>query len=669
MLVSWNWLKQYVALDMPVAELERRLMMAGLNHESTEDVEGDICIDLEVTSNRPDCLGHLGIAREVAVLFGKELKVPAAQPSQGKTKVTDLTSVSLECPVLCPRYTARVIQGVKIGPSPVWMTRRLKTVGIAAINNVVDVTNYVMMECTQPLHAFDLNKLRGRRIVVRDAQPGEKFLAINHKTYDLAPGICVIADAEQSIGLGGVMGGADSEVSDDTVDLLIEAAEFAPLAIRNAARKLNLHSDSSYRFERGVDPDGVDFASRRCCELILETAGGELASGVIDIGRPPPQREPITLRLSQIERILGINIDRQEVRRILTALGNKELRHDDAHVEVIPPSHRRDLTREIDLIEEVARIHGYEAIPEDVSVPMATSSRTVEDRVLTKVRHVLTALGYDEAMTLSLVDEAWSEAFSPWTEAPPLVANTAILGTSDRLRRSLLPSLLGARRNNEKHANPTIELFEAAKVYLPKPGKLPQEELLLSLTSGVDFAHLKGTLEAVLAELNPTVELAVRPFSHPLFTAGRGVWLLLDGKQIGCLGELNVEGRRRFDLRNPATAAEIQLAPLVGAARLTPLYAPLSAYPPIARDLNVVFDESVRWDAVAAAVRHSAGPLLESLAYQETYRSEQLGLGKKSLLFNVTFRGQAGTLTGEEVDRLRDGIVSQLATLGGKLRA
>ncbi|MGE0606934.1 MAG: phenylalanine--tRNA ligase subunit beta [Pirellulales bacterium] len=669
MLISWNWLKQYVALDMPVAELERRLMMAGLNHESTEDVEGDICVDLEVTSNRPDCLGHIGIAREVAVLWGRELKLPPAQPAHGKKKVNELTQVAVECPALCPRYTARVIQGVKVGPSPAWLSRRLKTVGIAAINNVVDVTNYVLMECGQPLHAFDLARLRGRRIIVRDARPGEKFLAINHKTYELSPGICVIADAEQAIGLGGVMGGADSEVTEQSVDLLIESAEFAPQAIRSAARKLNLHSDSSYRFERGIDPQGIDWASRRCCELILETAGGELAAGVIDIGQQPGPRQPVTLRLGQIKRVLGISIDQHEVRRILAALGNDELRHDEQTVEVIPPSHRRDLAREIDLVEEVARIHGYENIPEDVSVPMAPSSRTAEDRVLGKIRHVLTALGYDEAMTLSLVDEAWSDSFSPWTDAPPLRANTAILGTSDRLRRSLLPSLLGARRNNEKHNNPTIELFEAARVYLPQGKKLPREEVLLSLTSGGDFYHLKGTLETVLAELDPGAAFEVRPLADPLFAAGRAVWLCLNGEKIGCVGQLSTPGRQRFDLRGPATAAEIQLAPLVRAARLTPIHAPLSPYPPVARDLNMVFDESVRWDAVAANVRASAGPMLESLAYQETYRSEQLGPGKKSLLFGVTFRGQSGTLTGEEVDGLRDKIVGQLAALGGTLRA
>ncbi|MGH7139357.1 MAG: phenylalanine--tRNA ligase subunit beta, partial [Pirellulales bacterium] len=342
-LVSWNWIKDYVSLDVAPAEFERRLMMAGLNHESTEPAGDDLAIDLEITSNRPDCLGHLGIAREAAVLFQLPLKLPAAAPREGKTNVADLTRVELECPELCYRYTARVLKGVKVRPSPAWLSRRLTNIGIAAINNVVDITNYVLMECGQPLHAFDFNRLAGRRIVVREGREGETLLAIDHKTYPTGRGVCVIADAEKAVGIGGVMGGVDTEVTSSTSDVLLESAEFASLSIRNTARRLNLHSDSSYRFERGLDPEGVDWASRRACELILESAGGELAAGVIDVGRRPPTREPIVLRLSQLPRILGIDIPPADVRRILEALGNKIVAGDERRVEVIPPSWRRDL--------------------------------------------------------------------------------------------------------------------------------------------------------------------------------------------------------------------------------------------------------------------------------------------------------------------------------------
>ncbi|MDZ7618519.1 MAG: phenylalanine--tRNA ligase subunit beta, partial [Patescibacteria group bacterium] len=317
MLVSWNWLKQYVTLDMPHEELARRLMLSGLNHEETREVAGDVAIDLEVTSNRPDCLGHLGIAREVCALFGHALQRPAAAPVEGKTPVASLVGVKIDCPDLCYRYTARVVRGVKVGPSPRWMTRRLETIGLTPINNVVDISNYVLMECGQPLHAFDFGKLGGGQIVVRRPLPGEVIEAIDHKEYRLEPDMCVIADARVPVAIGGVMGGARTEICDATTDVLVEAAEFAPMSIRNTARALNLHSDSSYRFERKVDPEGIDWASRRCCELILELCGGELAQGVVDVGAAPPARAPIVLRFSQLKRVLGIDVPAERVRQFL----------------------------------------------------------------------------------------------------------------------------------------------------------------------------------------------------------------------------------------------------------------------------------------------------------------------------------------------------------------
>lgn len=671
MIVSWNWLKEYVLLDMPVAELERRLMMAGLNHESTAEVGGDLAIDLEVTSNRPDCLGHLGIAREAAVLWGRSLKLPAAAPREGAAKVADLTRVSLECPELCYRYTARVIRGVKIGPSPAWLARRLATIGISAINNVVDITNYVLMECGQPLHAFDLAKLAGPEIIVRQGRPGEKLLAIDHKTYDVGPGACVIADAKRPVAIGGVMGGAESEVTEATRELLIESAEFAPLSIRTTARRLNLHSPSSYRFERGLDPAGVDWASRRACELILELAGGELAAGSIAVGRTPPEREPIVLRLSQLPRILGIAVDAEEVRRILHALGNRELKADSHSIEVVPPSWRRDLSREIDLIEEVARIHGYEAIPEDVSVPMAPSARSGEDRVLSTIRQVLAAAGFDEALTLSAVEEDWSKAFSPWTGAAPLVSPTPILRRADRLRRSLVPSLLGARRTNETLANPAIELFEIAKVYLPKPGSLPDEERMLALTSGGDFFAVKGVLEALLARLNPAAELEVVDASLELLAAGRTCELKLDGERLGFLGEVGEQGLKQFELRGATTVAEIRVAQLVKTARLTPQYQELPAFPAIGRDINLELPEAIRWADVAAIVRQASGDALERLEFKEIYRNDALRTaGRKSMLFSLTLRSREATLTNSEADAIRASIVAVCGErFGAVLRA
>jgi phenylalanyl-tRNA synthetase beta chain len=690
MLISWNWLKQYVPLTMSLAEFERRLMMAGLNHESTEEVGGDLVVDLEITSNRPDCLGHIGIARETAVLFGQPLTIPTAQPKQGDTPVDQWVKVRIDCPELCLRYTARVIRGIKIAPSPKWMTRRLETIGITPINNVVDISNYVLMECGQPLHTFDFGKLNGGEIIVRRPLPGETIEAIDHKTYTLGPEMCMICDAKDPIAVGGVMGGAQTEISDATRDVLIEAAEFDPVAIRNTARQLNLHSDSSYRFERRIDPEGLDWASRRCCELILELAGGELAAGVVDVGQQPPHREPITLRFSQLKRILGIDVPPERVREILASLGNEEVASGqssvarESHIShltspipnpssltVIPPSWRRDLSREIDLIEEVARIHGYESIPEDVGVPMVPSARRREDRVLDKIRHVLTAAGFDEAMTLSVVDERTSAAMSPWTDAEPLRSQMPVIRGADHLRRCLVPSLLSVRRTNEALANAEIELFEIAKIYLPQPDGLPREDLMLSITSGRDYSTVRGAIEAILRELKIADPLQSGDTDISVLDPESACRFWFHDETLGYMGRLTPAALQHFDLRNPSVVAEIRLLPLIDATDLVPRYVPQSPYPAVSRDLNLVVDESIRWADVATIARESAGPCFESLEYRDTYRDAQrLGGDKKSLLFSINLRSAESTLTGQQADDARDHVVAACRErFGAELRS
>ncbi len=659
MIVSWNWLQEYVALKMDVAELENRLAMAGLNHEGTQRIADDLAIDLEVTSNRPDCLGHIGVAREIAVLWDLPLSRPDPRPATSGVDVAQLTKVTIECPELCYRYTARVIHGVKIGPSPEWLVDRLRTMGLAAINNVVDVSNYVMMECGQPLHVFDLNLLQGPEIIVRQAHGKEPFEAIDHRNYELDPSMCVIADARRPVALAGVMGGVDSEVQSNTTDLLIESAEFAPLSIRTTARKLSLHSPSSYRFERGVDPVGVDWASRRCCELIQKLAGGQLAPGVLDAGPPRQERTPIVLRLSQLPRILGIDVPLGEVRRILTALGNEEVRYTPELVEVTPPTWRRDLTREIDLVEEVARIHGYEKIPEDVGVPMAPSHRTEEDRVLEKVRSGLLAAGLDESMSVSVVPKKWCRVFNPWSDAEPLRCSTPMLKGADRLRQSLVPSLLEARRVNESMGNDSIELFETARIYLPQSGALPKEPLMMGVTSGRDFYFLKGVAQSCREMLHISQPLRVRPATLPLLDSTRQCYFELGDRVLGYVGELNPGGLKQFGLRSATTVMELDLGVLGAAANLIPQQRVLSDYPAIARDLNLIVREEVAWAELEDTIRQAAGPLLENLRFQEVYRdTKKDGMGKKRLLFSITLRSAERTLTNEQADKVRDQVVA-----------
>ena len=670
MIISWNWLKEYVDLDMSVDELTERLTLSGLNLEGVEHVGDDVAIDLEVTSNRPDCLGHIGVAREVAVLWQRELTKPTLEPPANFPKVEDLTSVSVQCPELCPRYTARVIRGIKIGPSPDWLAERLRSLGIAVINNVVDVTNYVMFECGQPLHAFDFGKLHGPKIIVRESLPGETFTAINHQEYKLNDGTCVIADAERAVALAGVMGGADTEVSEATTDLLIESADFDPLSVRNTARALNLHSPSSYRFERGVDPVGIDWASQRCCQLILELAGGELCKGVVDVGQPWQPHEPIKLRFPELLRVLGIEVPHETVREILADLGCEETHACDHCVKVVPPSWRADLTREIDLVEEVARIHGYDQIPEDAGVKMVASTRGREDRVLDQVRGVLVAAGFDEAMTLSTVESRWLEAFRPWSTEEPLVTSTPVLRRANCLRQSVLPSLLAARRTNETLSNPTIELFEIANVYLPQQAEIPDQRRMLALTSGGGFLELKGVLESLVAAIAPGAKLEAVAVEDAFFANSRGCQLKLDEKYLGFLGEVSKSGLDTFELRSDCSAAEIDLAVLVEAAELVRQAEELSPYPPVGRDLNLVVDEEVRWADVDDIVRECGGKLLESISFQEIYRDQnRLGDGKKSLLFSIQLRSPEGTLTNEQADEVREQIVAAASKqLGAELR-
>jgi phenylalanyl-tRNA synthetase beta chain len=422
----------------------------------------------------------------------------------------------------------------------------------------------------------------------------------------------------------------------------------------------------------GVDPQGVDWASRRCCELIQQLAGGTVAPGKAMAGSVPEPRRAITLRLSQIERLLGIAIPRERIRSILTALGNTELQSDASMVVVKPPSWRSDLTREVDLIEEVARIHGYDQIPEDVGVKMAVSTRSREERVLDRVRHTLVAAGFFEALTLSAVEPDWIERFRPWSQAPPLATSTPVLRLANCLRQSLVPSLLAARRHNEKLSNSDADLFEIAKVYLPgSDSALPAEKRVLGLATGRGFLALKGVLEAICEGLDRDSMLETIPTEEPLFAAGQSCRLLLDGKPLGVLGTLSDSGREAFELRDAAAAAEIDLSVLVEAAQLIPQARNLSPYPPVGRDLNIVVDEEVTWGRVAQIVAQTGGTLIEQIRYRDTYRdAERLGKGKKSLLLSLQLRSQEGTLTNEQADAVRAQIVAAIgAEVGGELRA
>ena len=563
---------------------------------------------------------------------------------------------------------------MKIGPSPAWLRQRLETLGERSINNIVDITNYVLLECGQPLHAFDFDKLHGKRIVVRRAKPGEKIKAIDQQTYELTPEMCVIADADRPVAIAGVMGGLDTEISDTTTNVLIEAAEFAPLSIRATARKLELHSPSSYRFERALDPHGLEWASRRCCELILEIAGGELLDEAIHAGVvPAANSQAIRLRFSQLRRILGIEVPRDAAIRILQSLGLEIEAATDESCAALPPSFRRDLQREVDLIEEVARIYGYDKIPQNVSVPLRASAKSLRERVLERIRGALVGDGYFEAMTPAFVSEADLQTFRPRGELPALCVEHSSRTQENVLRQSLVPSLLGVRRHNERHGSFQTQLFEIAKVYLRAEPSRPEAEVepwSIGLVTGASYLELKGVVEAIAAAVCPSAKIDVQPSGCGDFTPGRGAELLLDGERWGWLGELASRTTETFDLSGAVCVAELDLECLERRAQLVPKVQPLAEHQGVSRDLNFVLDEQVEWSRLAEAVRQSAGPLLESVAFGGQYRGQQIPEDKKSYLVSMTFRAADRTLTGEEVDAAVDHVIRSCGEqIGATLRA
>lgn len=657
MIVSWNWLSEYVRLEMPVEVLAERLALTGLNHESTEEVGGDLAIDLEVTSNRPDCLSHLGVAREISVLFDVPFREPEPNPPTSGESAASLVSVAIEATDLCGRFTARVVSGARVGESPWWLRKRLETLGIARIANVVDVTNYVMFECGQPLHAYDLDKLEGKRLIVRRARKGETLLAINGRTYELTPEMLVIADEKRPVGLAGVMGGLETEIGPESKNIVIEAAQFDPIRVRQTSRALGLFSPSSYRFERPMDPIRTDWASRRCAELILKTGGGTLHPGVIDIGEQPAERAPITLRLDQVPRVLGIEISRSECERILQALGLLPSGASERTLTFEPPSWRADLDREIDLIEEVARIHGYEHIPEDRPVPLTRSAKGRRERVEAEVRAALTGLGFDEAYTFSLVAEPLDKALNNRPELASLKVDHSSRKKENALRQGLVPSLLASRSYNEAHGVADADLFEIANVYWPKAGTtLPDEPTRLAIVGGRDVLGLKGVIEALLDRLH-VPGLEAKATSHAMLRPGRAAELLIEGTHLGLVGELHPDWQEKLNLRDPCAVAELAFDLLVERAELVPQYHPLPAFPVVSRDLSLVVDRNLPWSELASAARQAAGPTLEALSYLDTFAGGNVPEGRQSLHFGLRFRHPERTLTGEEVDRALQSII------------
>jgi phenylalanyl-tRNA synthetase beta chain len=656
MKVPVSWLREYVDAPADPAALAKLLVAAGVG---VEGVEGEV-LDLEITANRADLLSLLGVAREVGVNLRKPVKAPAPAFAPSAPAVGGAWSVQVADPALCPRYTLRGVLGVKVGLSPPWLAARVEAAGVRSINNVVDVTNYVLLELGQPLHAFDAKLLKGGAILVRRAAPGEKIAAIDAKTYELTKDMLVIADAARPVAIAGVMGGKDTEITAATVDVLIESAQFDPVSVRRTGRRLGLSSDASYRFERGVDADGVDLASRRAVELILQVAGGKAMEGVVDVSVPRPARAVARVRPARVSKVLGMAVPAARVREILAGLGAEVKGSDDA-LEVTSPSNRRDLKIEVDYIEEVARIEGYDRIPADTGFGLAVAMDRPEDLVAEEIRATLAGLGAYEALTWSFAPAGAPNRVPFWTEDALLPLRDPQGAVDRTLRSSLAPGLLEVLATNEGYKEALRPVFEISRVYY-KAGKDYADRTVLGLAAPGDPLVAKGLVETVAARLGLKIEVV--PAAFPWLEAGAE--LRLGGKRIGYLG---TAGPGLSGLRSPAAIAELDFDALVPGARLVRKAADFNRQPPVERDLNVVLPESATWAAVESAVRAAAPPTLEATAFLNEYRGKGIEAGRKSWAFSMRFRAPDRTLTAAEVDASVKGILEALAsTLGGRLR-
>jgi phenylalanyl-tRNA synthetase beta chain len=712
MKVVYNWLKDFVDVSAPAEELASRLALSGTNIGSVENGAHGAVIDAEVSSNRPDCLGHYGIAREVGAIFRLPLKQVSPKPAESSSNVNDAVKVEIQAPELCGRFTARVIRGAKIQPSPKWLKDRLAASGVASISNVVDISNYVMLELGHPLHTFDYDKVRDHRIVVRRARAtaemipqgksAEKIKTLDGADRALGPDICLIADGDGSraIGIGGIMGGAETEISFSTKNVLIECAWFEPVAVRRAARFLKLHTEASTRFGRGADPEMAELASRRCAELILQLAGGELLSGVVDVY--PGKRAPKKLRVTRAEilRVMGADVPDKEIEASLGALGFAPVRIDHnrgaegsllAAWECTQPSWRAEVEREIDLIEEIARIYGLDKFSPRLPAARQGAARLPHYEAETRLRERLIGLGYREILTIPHVAEERDALFRPEGIAPARLSNP-LSEEASVLRSTGIVTMAAALEWNLNHGQRNARLFEIGRQYrLNGNASIERRVLTIGATGQArekglydeardfSFADLKGDLDAI-------GQLAGGSAWHDggpewLHAARRGTIRLnsvisSEARNLSSHGVAGQLARRIADklkLRQDVFLAELELDPVCAAiaeAKEARRYEPLPRFPAVERDFSLLLADGTKFSDVTKTIQSLGIGEIASIEATDLFRGKNVPAGKYSLLVRVTFQSREATLTDAQISDYSGRIVAALEkNLGAQLRA
>ena len=683
MKVLLSWLKEYVDIRHGIDELGERLPMLGIGVDSIERVRDDAVFDLEIAANRGDLMCHLGVARELAAATRTAARPPAGSPRTDSPTASDFVRVEVREPALCPRFTAALVVDVKVGPSPEWMARRLEACGVRSINNVVDVTNYVMLELGQPMHAFDYDLVQDGRLVVRLAAPGERLTTLDGVDRTLDPQTLVVADAGRATGIAGIIGGANTEIRASTRRVLLEAASWHPPLIRRTGKRLGVRTESGARFERGIDTGAVLSASLRAQQLIQEVAGGRVLSGTLDVYPSPQPKRQVQLAWPSVARLLGTAVAQADGVAILRSLGC-EVQEGYEHLVVTVPSFRRDVERVEDLVEDVARHYGYERIPEHMPVEeTALASRAPVLEAERMVRGVLIRAGLTEALTVSLTTPAVLDglrlpADHPWRSMVPL--RNPLIEDHTHLRTTLLPGLLQAARVNGSRRVTDAQIFELGRTFHPSGTSVAERRRLALLMTGrvlrgawnvppevamASYFHLKGAVESLLHELRVdgvAFAAAPVPWLHP----ARGATMSLDGRTVGTLGELHPEVAAAYDLPSSVHVAELDLEVLLPRANFLPRFVPLPRFPAVRRDLAAIIADDVPAAEVERLIAEAGGSLLASVELFDVYTGPPVPAGHRNLAYALSFRSSERTLSAEEVDAAVRRITE---TLTQRLRA
>jgi len=642
----------------------------------------DVVYEVSITPNRPDCLSHIGIAREVGVIVGKSICKPEMSLRESAEQVSKHASVEILDAENCLRYTARVIRNVRIKPSPQWMQNALKAVGLRPINNVVDITNYVLMETGHPLHAFDYDKLAGHRIIVRCAQEGELFITLDGKKHTLRSDTLLICDAERGVAIAGVMGGLDTEITDTTRNVLLESAYFNPRSIRRTSKYLGLSTDSAYRFERGADVNGTIYALNRAAQLMEELADGEVLQGIIDVYPKKIEERKVSLRTSRVNSVLGTTFDKDEIIKMLSLLEIKLVHEEKDLLDFLIPTFRPDLEREIDLIEEIARVYGYNNIEDKMktTITMATTAHARDFR--DEIRERFVGSGFTEVVTNSMQDKQTATLFS---DKVVEVLNP-ISKDMTCLRASLIPGILGVIRYNKHHGSENLKIFEIGNVFSistdPQKKKLvdnvlEEERLIFGMTGTADpqswdieerqfdFYDLKGEVEAFFSKISlDNYKFIYYDTGETLNDYHLGIEI--NGTYVGSLQRVNSDILQEFDIEGDVFLCELNLGILVEKIRKERRYEVLPRFPSVRRDLAFVVDYHIRIGEIEEEIRKSSSELLRQIRLFDIYVGDQISAGKKSIAFSLEFMSREKTLTEKEVDEVVQRIV---ANIGNKYHA